>query len=127
MLPALAIFTGSLLGSVNPAFFFGKILRGIDIREHGTKNAGTTNTKKVLGIGPAIVTAIFDLSKGLIAIWIASALGPPPVWAYLAGLSAIFGHIFPFYLNFRGGQGTATAVGLLFYLAIKLGLLGAIG
>ncbi|PIX30174.1 hypothetical protein COZ63_01120 [Candidatus Berkelbacteria bacterium CG_4_8_14_3_um_filter_42_13] len=49
------------------------------------------------------------------------------MWAYLAGIAAIIGHIFPFYLGFRGGQGTATAVGLLFYFAIKLGLLSAIG
>ena len=106
----ITILIGYILGSLNPAFFFGKILRRIDIREHGTKNAGTTNVKRVLGLGPAIFTAIYDLSKGLIAIWIASALGLPPIWTYLSGIAAIIGHIFPFYLKFRGGQVTATLV-----------------
>ena len=126
MTGVLAIFIGYLLGSVNPAFFFGKILKGIDIREHGTKNAGTTNVKKVLGIGPAVVTAVFDISKGLLAIWIASSLGLPLILVYFCGFAAILGHIFPFYLGFRGGQGTATAVGLLFFFAIKVSTLGAI-
>jgi len=120
MIEILAIFIGYFLGSINPAFIFGKALKGIDIREHGTKNAGTTNVKKTLGIGPAILTAIFDLSKGLLAIWIASLFGLPPFWVYCAGIAAILGHIFPFYLGFRGGQGTATAVGMMFYYAYKL-------
>jgi len=123
----LAILTGYLLGSVSPAFILGKILRGIDIREHGTKNAGTTNVKHLLGIGPAVATAIFDLSKGLLAVWIASfILSLSSSVAYFSGIAAIVGHIFPFYLRFRGGQGMATSVGLLFYFLIKLGISGAI-
>ncbi|MCX6812346.1 MAG: glycerol-3-phosphate acyltransferase [Candidatus Berkelbacteria bacterium] len=127
MIHALAIFIGYILGSLNPAFFFGKILKQIDIRDHGTKNAGTTNAKNLLGFWPAAMTAIFDVAKGLAAIEIAFAFGVPAEFAYLAGLAAIVGHVFPFYLGFRGGQGMATSVGLLFYLAIKLGLAGAIG
>jgi len=68
MTSLLALLIGYLLGSISPAFILGKVLKGIDIRQHGTKNAGTTNVKKVLGLGPAIFTAIYDLSKGLLAI-----------------------------------------------------------
>lgn len=122
----LAIIIGYLLGSISPAFFLGKILEGIDIRQHGTKNAGATNVKHLLGLGPAIATAIFDLSKGVLAIWIASLFSIPTFIIYFAGFAAIVGHIFPFYLRFCGGQGVATAVGLLFFFAVKLMLLGVV-
>src|SRR3989304_2324159 len=111
----LSLLIGYLLGSISPAFILGKILKGIDIREHGTKNAGTTNVKRTLGIGPATITAIYDLGKGLLAMWIASLLGASPIIIYAAGFAAVFGHIFPFYLKFRGGQGSATALAILFY------------
>ncbi len=114
LLGAISIIIGYLLGSVSPSYILGKLLKGIDIREHGDGNAGTTNTKKVLGIGPAIIAAIYDLGKGLLSIWIAYKLGADPVFMYAAGYAAILGHVFPFYLGFRGGQGVATAVGILF-------------
>ncbi len=126
MMSVLAIVIGYVLGSVSPAFFLGKILKGIDIRQHGTKNAGATNVKHLLGLGPAIATAIFDLTKGLLAIWIAHTLGVPAIIVYFSGLAAIVGHIFPFYLGFRGGQGMATSVGLMFFFAVRLGQLGAV-
>jgi len=75
MLEFLALFLGYIFGSVNPAFILGKILKKIDIRKYGTKNAGTTNAKKVLGLGPAVITAVFDLSKGILSIEIAKLLG----------------------------------------------------
>ncbi len=109
LLGAISIIIGYLLGSVSPSYILGKLLKGIDIREHGDGNAGTTNTKKVLGIGPAIIAAIYDLGKGLLSIWIAYKLGADPVFMYAAGYAAILGHVFPFYLGFRGGQGVATA------------------
>ncbi len=114
LLGAISIIIGYLLGSVSPSYILGKLLKGIDIREHGDGNAGTTNAKKVLGLGPAIVCGIYDLGKGLLAMWIAYKLGADPIFMYAAGYAAIIGHIFPFYLGFRGGQGVATAVGILF-------------
>ncbi|MCD6422370.1 glycerol-3-phosphate acyltransferase, partial [bacterium] len=116
----LALVLGYLLGSINPAFILGKILRGIDIRKHGTFNAGTMNTKEVLGITPAVVVALYDLAKGILAIVIAQKLGAQFPANYLAGIFAILGHIFPFYLQFRGGQGVATAVGLVFWFSFQL-------
>lgn len=111
----LAPIAGYILGSISPSYFLGRVLRHIDLREYGDGNLGATNTKRVLGLAPAVITAIFDLSKGVLALYIAILLGAPDWLAYLTGLLAVVGHIFPFYLGFRGGQGAATAMGLLFY------------
>ena len=65
----LAVLAGYLLGSISPAYILGKLLRGIDIREYGDKNAGTTNTRRVLGLGPAIITGFYDFFKiGIFAV-----------------------------------------------------------
>ena len=115
-LSILSIIIGYLLGAILPAFLFGK-LKGIDIRNEGTKNAGTANAFRVLGLLYAIPTALYDTLKGLIAILVAYSLGVNFIFMQISGLAAIVGHVFPFYLRFRGGQGNATATGLLlFYL-----------
>ena len=109
---------GYFLGSVNPGYLFGK-MKGIDIREFGTKNAGTSNTYKILGLKYAAPTALYDTFKGLFIIYIATLLGVPFFFAQLSGIITIVGHIFPFYMNFRGGQGVAAATGMmLFYILI---------
>jgi glycerol-3-phosphate acyltransferase PlsY len=115
-LSILSIILGYLLGAILPAFIFGK-LKGIDVREEGTRNPGTTNAFKVLGLPYAIPTALYDTLKGLLAMLVAFSLNVNPIIWQLSGLMAIVGHVFPFYLKFRGGQGNATATGLLlFYL-----------
>lgn len=101
------------MGSINPAYFLAKYLKKVDIREYGDKNAGVTNASHLLGKGPAVFIAIFDISKGILSMGIAYFIGAPLLFVYLAGIAAIVGHIFPFYLNFRGGQGAATTIGLL--------------
>jgi glycerol-3-phosphate acyltransferase PlsY len=116
----LSLVIGYLIGSISPSYFLGKLLKGIDIREYGTKNAGATNTRKVLGIGPAIIVALFDLSKGLLSMLIAYKLGVDLVFIYAAGFLAILGHVFPFYLKFKGGQGVGVAVGMMLYLLVIL-------
>ncbi|MCX7836757.1 MAG: glycerol-3-phosphate acyltransferase [candidate division WOR-3 bacterium] len=117
----LAILIGYLLGSILPAYILGKILKGIDIRKVGTFNPGTTNVKRELGLLPAIPTAIYDTLKGIISILIAQKIFHTPIFiSYLAGFSAVLGHIFPFYLNFRGGQGAATLTGILLFNLYKI-------
>ncbi|MEK7143148.1 MAG: glycerol-3-phosphate acyltransferase, partial [Patescibacteria group bacterium] len=111
-----AIILGYLLGSISPAYILGRILRGIDIRQHGTGNAGARNVKKVLGIGPAIICGTYDFAKGLLAMLIAWKLHAPEIIIYLSGYAAILGHIFPFYLRFRGGEGQATSLGIFFFI-----------
>lgn len=111
----LAILIGYLIGSISPAYFLARLIKKKDIRQLGDKNAGTTNVYHVLGLWPAVVTALFDLTKGLIAMLVAYYLGVSELVIYLAGLAAALGHIFPFYLKFRGGQGIATLTGILLY------------
>ncbi|MFX0083014.1 MAG: glycerol-3-phosphate acyltransferase [Candidatus Hodarchaeota archaeon] len=114
----LSILIGYILGGILPAFIFGK-LKGIDIREEGTKNAGTANAFKVLGITYAIPTALYDTLKGLLAMLIAYSLRADFIFIQISGLAAIIGHVFPFYLDFRGGQGIATATGILLYYLLN--------
>lgn len=113
------IIIGYLLGSVSPAYILGRLLKGIDIREHGTGNAGSRNVKQVLGFWPFVVTVVYDLGKGLLAMYIAIKLGAPLGIIYLAGYAAIIGHILPFYLRFRGGEGQATTLGIFFFVITK--------
>ncbi|MFX1364495.1 MAG: glycerol-3-phosphate acyltransferase [Promethearchaeota archaeon] len=115
-LDILCIILGYLIGGILPAFIFGK-LKGIDLREEGTKNPGTVNAFRVLGLKYGIPTAIFDTLKGLAVMLMAYGLDRSFFIIQLSGIAAIIGHIFPYYLNFHGGQGVATSTGLLlFYL-----------
>ena len=118
ILGILSILIGYFLGGILPAFIFGK-LKGIDIREEGNKNAGTSNAFKVLGLAYAIPTALFDTLKGLIAMLVAFSLEADHIFIQLSGLAALAGHVFPFYLQFRGGQGNATATGILLYYLVN--------
>jgi glycerol-3-phosphate acyltransferase PlsY len=112
----IAILIGYILGSILPAYFLGKWLKRFDIREVGTKNAGTTNVIKSVGVLAGIPTAIFDVCKGVLAILIAQhLLKTSLIIAYVAGFAAILGHIFPFYIKFKGGQGAATSTGIILY------------
>jgi glycerol-3-phosphate acyltransferase PlsY len=121
-LSILSLVIGYLLGAILPAFLFAKI-KGIDIREEGDKNPGTTNAFRVLGLPFAILTAIYDTLKGLLAMLVAFSLGVNLIFWQISGLMVIIGHVFPFYLKFRGGQGNATATGLLlFYLVNYLSI-----
>jgi glycerol-3-phosphate acyltransferase PlsY len=110
----LCLVIGYFLGSVNPAYFFGRI-KGVNLREVGTKNLGTANIYRTLGLKYAVPTAFYDTLKGLSIVIIALLLGVNLFFAQVCGLMAIIGHIFPFYLKFKGGQGVATATGMLLY------------
>lgn len=101
-----------LLGSVSMAYFLTK-MKNIDAREQGTGNLGASNTKVLLGWGPAVIVALHDVGKGLIAVLLARWLFPelPNVGA-AAGVACVLGHIYPFYLGFRGGKGLATFMGM---------------
>lgn len=118
-----AFFIAYLLGSIPTAVWIGKKFYNIDIREHGSGNAGTTNTIRVLGWKNGIPVLLVDLGKG----WLATML---PVFfkiaeqdssaeinlQIIAGIIAIFGHIFPVFAGFRGGKGVATVFGALLAL-----------
>jgi glycerol-3-phosphate acyltransferase PlsY len=110
----LFLAVGYFVGSVNPAYFFGRY-KGINLREVGTKNLGTVNAYRSLGLKFAIPTAFYDVLKGISVFLIAFFSGVNLFFAQLAGLMTIVGHIFPFYLKFKGGQGVGAAAGLLLF------------
>ncbi len=118
LLTIFSLIIAYLLGAILPAFLLGK-LKGIDLREEGTKNPGTANVYRVLGLPYAVLTALYDTLKGLVAILIAFSLGVNPIFMQICGIVAIYGHVLPFYLRFRGGEGNATATGLLLYYLVN--------
>ena len=115
----VSLILGYLIGTINPGYIFGRIVKKVDLREVEDKNAGTTNTYKVLGIKYAVPTALYDIFKAVIAVILSLLMGLDVIWAQFSGFMTIIGHIFPFYLNFRGGKGVASAIGMwLFYVSL---------
>ncbi|MGG6309608.1 glycerol-3-phosphate 1-O-acyltransferase PlsY [Paenibacillus macerans] len=128
ILPVIAVIVSYLLGSVSFSVVLAKALKGIDIRQHGSGNAGATNTLRVLGKGPAILVLALDVLKGIAAVWIGRWLGDGAEWtAALCGIAAIIGHNWPLYFRFRGGKGIATTIGvmatLFFFPALYAGII----
>ena len=126
----ISILGGYLLGSVSLAYFLTK-RKNIDARSQGTGNLGASNTRVLLGWGPAVLVAVHDIGKGLIAVHLAQFLFPELPWVgAAAGVACVWGHIFPFYLGFRGGKGLATFIGMTgglnFWLACAMGVLLAV-
>jgi glycerol-3-phosphate acyltransferase PlsY len=113
------IVFGYLLGAVNFSFLYGKLFKGIDIRKHGSGNAGATNTLRVLGKGPGILVLVLDMLKGVAAVRIGLwAAGQEHLWVpVMCGLFSIIGHNWPVYFGFRGGKGVATTIGAMATLA----------
>lgn len=122
----LLIGASYLLGAVPASFIAGKVIRGIDLREHGSGNLGATNAFRVLGPGVAAPVMIFDMLKGFAPTFFFPHLvtGAEWGWAIAFGAAAIAGHIFPVYLGFRGGKGVATAAGVFLALAPMAALVG---
>jgi len=113
-LNAIAIIAGYLLGSISFSILFARWLRKIDIRDHGSGNAGATNTLRVLGKGPAIAVFALDIAKGLAGAGIGAWLGEGNEWIIVAGgLAAVAGHNWPIFFRFKGGKGIATTIGAL--------------
>ena len=105
-----------LLGAIPFGFVIGKI-KGVDIREHGSKNIGTTNTGRVLGNKYAIITYVLDTFKGFIIVFLFRFNIIPSEYCFLSpmiyGLFAILGHTFSIYLKFKGGKAVATSGGVI--------------
>ncbi len=103
----VCILTGYIIGTLNPAYFISR-LKGIDIREKGSGNAGASNALIVMGKAAGVFCAAFDMIKTCAAIGLAEYLFPDFEYAFsLSGVACILGHIFPFYMKFRGGKGLA--------------------
>ena len=111
-----AIVVGYLLGSSNMAFYLSK-LKNIDLRKQGSGNLGTSNAWTELGRNSSILVFLHDAGKAVLAVLITAWLFPSyPYCQYVAGVCAVLGHIFPFYLKFKGGKGHAAYIGMAFAL-----------
>lgn len=114
---SVAVILSYALGSVPTGLWLGLKLRGVDIRQHGSKNIGATNTFRVLGKGLGVLTLAGDILKGWVPVVLFAQLD---TWEYLpvlCGLAAILGHTFSLFLWFRGGKGVATSTGVFLGLA----------
>jgi glycerol-3-phosphate acyltransferase PlsY len=143
---AVGLLIAYLLGSTPTGYLAGKLLKGIDIREHGSKATGATNVLRTLGKWPALVVLVADVLKGVGAIivarafcpWLYGALSPTPPtaselqlwvpqiwvpWAVcLAGIAVLLGHSRSIWLNFTGGKSAATGLGVLLAMSWPVGL-----
>lgn len=130
MIPDLWIGGAYLVGAIPTSYLAGKLGRGIDLREHGSRNLGATNVYRVLGWRYAIPVALFDLVKGLAPVLAVERWAAGPTWLPAAvGGAAVLGHVFSPYVRFKGGKGVATAAGMFLALAplaiaISIGIWG---
>ena len=121
----ISLVIGYIFGLFETSYLYGK-LKHTDIREHGSGNAGTTNALRTFGIAGGAITLIGDVLKSMVAIFIVYTIfsGAYPDGVRLlmmyAGLGAILGHNFPFYLNFRGGKGIACTGGFILAFCVKI-------
>ncbi|MFH0828410.1 MAG: glycerol-3-phosphate acyltransferase, partial [Candidatus Omnitrophota bacterium] len=125
----ISIFISYLVGSIPTAFIFGRIIKGIDIRKFGSGNVGATNALRVLGKKAGIAVLLLDVLKGvicilLIQIAVARVNVSADIYRILAGISCICGHNWTIFLNFKGGKGIATTLGVLIGLAVETPGLG---
>lgn len=140
MYRVVSLLIGYVFGMFQTAYFVGR-LNGIDIRDHGSKNAGFTNTNRVLGRKMGIIVFVADVLKAVLAFFIANAI----FWIFFAdgqsnsatiaidmynslpglygGLGAVLGHVFPFYLKFKGGKGVSCALGVILMLDWRVALI----
>jgi glycerol-3-phosphate acyltransferase PlsY len=104
---------GYLLGSVPTGYVMGRLLRGIDVRDYGSRRMGGTNVLRTLGLRVAVFVMVVDIAKGTVAVLIARAISDEPYVQAVAGWAAVAGHVWPVYVGFRGGRGVGTSFGAL--------------
>lgn len=105
-----------ILGSIPNGVIIGTKLKGIDIREHGSKNSGATNAYRVLGPKYGVMVLIADAAKGFLPVMFADLAGIKGTFLIIVGLITIVGHSLSLFLNFKGGKGVATSLGVFLYL-----------
>ena len=115
----LVVLIGYLLGNIQAGYLLGKLLKKVDIRTLGQGNAGASNAVESLGWKFGVLVALIDILKGVAAILLVKFMfsvgfnKEGALLLYTAGYFAILGHIYPFYMKFKGGKGTATLIGIL--------------
>ena len=115
---AALVVVAYLIGATPTSNLAARLGRGIDLREHGSKNLGATNVYRVLGWKYAVPVGLIDVVKGVIPVALLGRWAPAPAWfPVLLGVAAVLGHMFSPYVRFRGGKGVATAAGVFLALA----------
>lgn len=118
-MPLLWVFASYLIGSIPSSYIAGRLVRDIDLRQHGSGNLGATNTFRVLGARVAAPVMIADMAKGFVPAALFAQWDGSDAWAWALayGAAAILGHVFSIYMRFRGGKGVATATGVFLALS----------
>ncbi|HEU4699771.1 MAG TPA: glycerol-3-phosphate 1-O-acyltransferase PlsY [Gemmatimonadales bacterium] len=115
---ALALAASYLLGAIPTSYLVGKTFRGIDLREHGSRNLGATNLYRTMGWKFAVPVGLFDAAKGAVPVLVFGPLASPAkLFALVCGLVAVLGHVFSVFVRFKGGKGVATAAGVILGLS----------
>ena len=128
----IGLILSYFIGSIPPSIIAGKLLRGIDIRDYGSGNAGATNTVRVLGFKVGFIVGLIDVFKGFFctyffARWWGEGTGISIVmFQILCGLTAVLGHVFTIFASFKGGKGVNTALGVFIGL-VPIPALTAVG
>jgi acyl phosphate:glycerol-3-phosphate acyltransferase len=118
----LLLLSSYLIGSIPTALIVGKLVFGVDIRDHGSKNPGATNTLRVLGKGSAIIVVLVDIGKGAVAAYLPLYFNLDVEPLYF-GLMAVIGHCYPIFAGFRGGKAIATTAGTLAVASFPMALI----
>lgn len=116
----LGFVLGHVCGSVPSGLWLVQAFHGIDIRNYGSKNIGTTNVFRTVGPKTAVLVLIADAFKGILAVGIMSYLFHNPLLDVITALGALLGHNYSLFLGFKGGKGVATALGLLIFMMPKV-------
>lgn len=117
------------MGSIPGGYIVGRLLKGIDIRDHGSGNIGFTNVLRVMGAVPGAIVLLADVGKGVVAVLAVSQLGGihsnalTPYMRELCGGAAMIGHVWTIFLRFHGGKGVATSLGIFTSLFWQAGLI----
>ena len=118
----LSVLIGYLLGSLSPSWLLSH-RKKVDFRHKGTGNLGASNAMILLGWKWGILVALLDIGKAALAVWLCSRLFPDlPLCRVVAGSAAVLGHLYPFYLRFRGGKGFASCWGMILGLNWRFAL-----
>jgi len=118
----IMIALGYLMGSLPVGYLVVKVVKGTDVRQHGSGRSGGTNVWRAAGFWPAILTTAGDFLKGMSAVLIARAILGDSVGEILVGVAAVVGHNWSVFLGFRGGAGTATNLGVISALSLPVAL-----
>lgn len=125
----LVALVAYLIGSISFSVIFTKKIAGFDVREKGSKNAGSTNVLRTAGKGVAALTLICDILKGIVAVLFAIGIGKIDDYEHieylvqLAALMVVLGHTFPVFFRFKGGKGVATSLGIVLLVNWQIGLI----